>query len=97
MALAELNNGITRSLTPEQGRDAWLVLNGEEQGTPQQQAFCLSVKRLLLNWRSPLTPVSYLKANKPVVLALARLHQVRLPELTQVGVDRMQLAAGEKE
>lgn len=44
---------------PEQAKVIWQILNGEIQGTEQQQKYCLHVKSVYLNRYSKNTPKSY--------------------------------------
>jgi hypothetical protein len=93
MALIRLNNGREVAVPAEKANAVWEVLNGDKPGTDEQQRYCMTVRRVWLNWRNPSTPYSYLQTHKDTIIGLARMHGVYLPELTSPGVDRLTLAS----
>lgn len=82
MAMIRLANGQEKTLTAEQGAEIWAILQGDEEGTAEQQAFCLQVKKLYLNWRN--APDSYIERYKdiifPMVVGEWMSHGIRYPD-----------------
>jgi hypothetical protein len=61
MAIIFLNNNTRQEINSAKGRAIWLVLNGEDEGTPEQLAYARRVSKLYLNWRK--APDSYIEAH----------------------------------
>lgn len=58
MAIVKLNNNQTVTLSREKAEDIWAVLNGDIEGTKEQQEFCSKIKKIYLNRHH--APQSYL-------------------------------------
>lgn len=57
MAFALFKDGHKQTIGHDKSLQVWAVLNGEVQGTEQQQAYCDSIERLYLAWDT--APSSY--------------------------------------
>lgn len=71
MALLILDNGSKQVISAEQGRTIWGVLSGKIKPTPEQEKYCLKVKKVFLNWRN--APDSYIKQYFEIMVDLATL------------------------
>jgi len=58
MALCKLASGQGIELTAEKGLAIWQVLQGQVEPTPEQEAFCMKVTKIYLNWHN--APLDYL-------------------------------------
>lgn len=65
MALIEYVDGKREQLTGDQSVLIWKVLTGRLPGTKSQQAFCMKVKGVYLNWRN--APDEYLVENAEIL------------------------------
>lgn len=74
MAVLQMHNRQNIEISPEKGHELWLVLNGEKEGTAEQQEFCMRVKRLYLNWRRNDLPESYYERHSKVISELRKHH-----------------------
>ena len=59
MALIVTHDNKRHAVSPEKGLAIYQVLNGEIEGTPEQEKFCEQVKSVYLNWRN--APKSYVQ------------------------------------
>lgn len=67
MALIQYSDGGGSAVKPEQAARIWLILNGELEGEPAEQAIALRTRQVLMDWKHPATPESYLVAHRHVV------------------------------
>lgn len=61
MALITFIDNRRLIMTPEKAHGIWEVLNGEIEGTKQQQNYCANVAAVYLNWRN--APDSWIERN----------------------------------
>lgn len=61
MAIIRLTNNQQITVSKERAHEAWAVLNGEIEGTEEQQEFCTKIKKIHFNWRS--APDSWVEQN----------------------------------
>lgn len=61
MALVILKDQRSVKVTKEQGHSMWAILQGEQEATPEQEAFANSIDKIYLNFNN--APESYIKAN----------------------------------
>lgn len=66
MALVKLLNGKGIEMPHEKAAGIWLVMNGDEPGTPEQQAYCETVQNVYLNRYNPDLPESYILARQRI-------------------------------
>lgn len=83
MALIQYSDSGGSAVTPEYAARIWLILNGEITGEPTEQAVALRTKRVLMDWKHPATPKSYLIANRHVVAESAIEAKVTLEALPE--------------
>lgn len=65
MAIVKLTNNQTLTISREKSHELWKILNGEKEGTEEQQKFCANVKKIYLNRH--FAPDTYLQAHKAIL------------------------------
>lgn len=61
MAVIRLTNEQQVTVSREKAVEVWEVLNGEKDGTPEQEEFCSKIKKIHFNWRN--APDSWVMQN----------------------------------
>ena len=68
MAVISFVDGHKEVAKPATGLKIWEVLNGEREGSEDEQELCSQIKRLCLDWRT--APDSYVQANFDAIVHL---------------------------
>jgi hypothetical protein len=72
MAIITFHNTKEQTVASQTAAAVWQTLTGElENPTQKQTDFVITVERVWLNWRNPLTPDSYIEANKEIIFPIA--------------------------
>ena len=66
MALVKLISGQGIELSAEKGAAIWQVMQGELEGSKEQQAFCATVQNVYLNRYNSDLPMSYIQARQHI-------------------------------
>lgn len=68
MAYVKLTNGQTKMISRIKSHEIWSVLNGEKEGTKEQQAFCANIDKIYLNRHT--APQSYIEAHWDILKSM---------------------------
>jgi hypothetical protein len=68
MALVEFGDGHKMIAQPEYATKIWEVLNGERDGTEEEQEYCAGVKQISLDWR--IAPDSYVELHFATIVQI---------------------------
>lgn len=69
MAILYFLNGEKKTVSPEQGAMAWMVLTGEKDPSPEQEKFVSRIADITLNWRN--APDSYIQKYEKMIMEFA--------------------------